>query len=208
MKDSRTKGRRAVLLCCIAVLLVPLSVHSQDSGTAAGSKESMRQQAGKWVAEPGATTRDMRMHKSLESMLAQNVNLSALSIATDVENGRAYLRGEVRTGAERQLAGELAKNVDGIIEVQNDLVVRSAEPATGDRLSRRVSDAALTAQVKSRLMLSNNTSGLAIDIHTENNVVTLDGVVGSDTERELAELIAGNTRGVSAVRNKLDVRPD
>ncbi len=207
MKRFRIKSGRALLFVCLTALLTPLSAYGQQAGKKVDIEPPTQEQAGQ-AKKAGEVTTDTRIHKMLESRLAQNEHLRALSIGTDVENGEVYLRGEVRSGAQRALAGELASNIDGVTGVQNDLVVKSAEPPTGERLSRQASDAALTAQVRSRLMLSNNTSGLAIDVTTENNVVTLRGAVGSDAERELAGLIAGNTRGVTRVRNELQVRPE
>jgi len=207
MKRFCIKSRRGLLLCCVTASLVPLSVYAQQAGKKVDIEAPTQQQAGQ-VEKAGEGMRDTQIHKTLESRLAQNEHLRALSIDTDVENGKVYLRGEVRSGAQRALAAEVAGNVDGVTGVQNDLVVNSADPPTGERLSRQASDAALTAQVKSRLMLSNNTAGLAIDVHTENNIVTLRGTVSSATERELAGLIAGNTEGVTEVRNELQVRPD
>lgn len=62
--------------------------------------------------------------------------------------------------------------------------------------------------MKSRLLLSDNTSGLAINVDTSDSIVTLQGDIDSDTERELAGLIAGNTPGVSEVKNKLKLKSD
>jgi len=204
MKRLHTKSRGAVLLCCAAALLLPWSAYGQASA----DKESMMDPVDETIQQAGDIMSDIRLHTMLETRLARNEHLSAMSIDTDVNNGKAYLKGEVETGAQRQLAGELATSIDGITEVQNDLVVRSAEPGIGERISQQASDAAVTAQVKSRLLVSDNTSGLAINVSTENDVVTLEGEVGSDTERELAGLIAGNTAGVAEVNNKLKVKTE
>lgn len=208
MKRFRIKIRGAVLLCCVTALLLPLSAYSQDSGKKSGDKESMQQQAGEMMEHAGEAMSDMRLHMMLETRLARNEHLSAMGIDTDVKNGKAYMMGEVETDAQRELATELAGTVDGITEVQNDLVVKSAEPGMGEKLSQQASDAALTARVKSRLLLSDNTSGLAINVDTADSIVTLQGKVDSDTERELAGLIAGNTPGVAEVNNKLELKSD
>ena len=201
MKRLHNKSHRAVLLCCAAAMLLPLSAYSKD----AEDNKSMQEQAGEMMEHAGDAMSDMRMHMMLETRLAQNEHLSALAIDTDVKNGKAYLTGEVQTDAQRELAGQLSKDIDGIDEVQNDLVVKSAEPGMAEQLSQQASDAALTARVKSRLLLSDNTSGLAINVDTADSVVTLQGEVDSDTERELAGLIAGNTPGVAEVKNKLEL---
>jgi osmotically-inducible protein OsmY len=98
--------------------------------------------------------------------------------------------------------------VDGVKSVMNDLQVNADAQTLGEQLAAGVDDAALTARVKSRLLASDNTSGLQIDVDTKGSVVTLSGKVGSDTERELAGLIAANTPGVSSVNNELDAGND
>ena len=199
----------ALLVCCVTALLLPLIAHSENTAGESGQHvESTQDNAGDMMEKTGDAMSDMRMHMMLETELAQNDNLSAVSIDTDVDNGKAYLTGEVETGAQRELAGELARNIDGIMMVQNDLVAQDAEPGMGEKMSQQASDAALTAKVKSRLLVSDNTSGLAINVDTKKNIVTLEGDVGSETERQLAGLIAGNTAGVEEVRNELKVKPE
>lgn len=204
MKRLRNKSHGAMLLCCAAALLLPWSAYGQASA----DKKSMEEQAGEMMEHAGDAMSDMRMHMMLETKLAQNEHLSTMMINTDVKNGKAYLTGEVKNEAQRELATELTKTVNGITAVQNDLVVKSAEPTMAEQLSQQADDAALTARIKSRLLMSENTSGLAINVDTSDSVVTLQGKVGSDTERELAGLIAANTSGVAEVNNKLKVKPE
>jgi hyperosmotically inducible periplasmic protein len=157
--------------------------------------------------QAGEAASDMRMHMALEMKLATSDELSALMINTDVRDGVAHLEGEVGTEAQRDLAGEIARTLEGIRSVQNDLRVNADAQTLGEQLAEGIDDAALTARVKSRLLASENTSGLQINVDTTESVVTLSGEVDSDTERELAELIAANTPGVSSVRNELEVGP-
>lgn len=151
------------------------------------------------------TAQDIRMHVALEAKLAQSDELSALAIGTDVKDGVVHLEGKVDSDARKELATELAKSVDGVKSVRNDLQVVGDEPGLLEKMQQAAGEGALTARVKTRLLASQNTSGLDIDVSTEDDVVTLEGEVGSETERELAELIAANTAGVAQVRNKLDV---
>jgi osmotically-inducible protein OsmY len=166
--------------------------------------ESMQHRAGEMMAEAGDAASDMRMHMALEMKLAANDQLSAMMINTDVKDGVAHLEGEVATDAQREMAAELAMTVDGIESVMNDLQVNADAQSLGEQLAEGIDDAALTTRVKSRLLASENTSGLEIGVETTDSVVTLSGQVDSDTERELAELIAANTPGVSSVRNELN----
>jgi hyperosmotically inducible protein len=71
---------------------------------------------------------------------------------------------------------------------------------------RGVTDSAITAAVKSKLAVDDE--GGAIDVDTHGGVVTLTGVVGTQAEKEQAELIARNTEGVTRVVNNITVEAD
>lgn len=209
--DNFPRMRTALLSLAAATLMVPLAAGaygSKDAGEAGKGKDdkSMQKQTEKMTESMRDTASDIRMHVALESKFAQSDELSSLAIGTDVKDGVVHLDGEVETAARKEMATELAKSVDGVKSVRNDLKVTDKEPGMLDRLQDAASDTALTARVKSRLLASDNTSGLAISVSTEDLVVTLEGDVESDTERELAELIAANTSGVSDVRNELKVK--
>ena len=53
-----------------------------------------------------------------------------------VEDGVVTLAGDVRVGAERDSAGNLARRVNGVHRVINNIVVANPEPA-GSRIARR-----------------------------------------------------------------------
>lgn len=68
-------------------------------------------------------------------------------------------------------------------------------------------DAATTAAVKSKLLGDTKVGGLAIDVDTKDNVVTLTGKVRSTAERDEAIRLARTTTGVKNVVNHLTVDP-
>lgn len=152
---------------------------------------------------------------SIETALLLNTHLNNFKIDTDVKNGVVTLTGTVDSDIDRDLAGEIARGVDGVTEVSNQLTVgttRAAQPSVADRAQAEArnfgqwaEDATTTAEVKTRLLANDNTEGLKIDVTTRSNVVTLSGTVRSEEEAELAEKIADNVDGVSAVRNELTV---
>lgn len=147
----------------------------------------------------------------IETIYLLNSHLNGFTIDTDVRNGAVHLTGKVENSIDRDLAGELAKGVDGVTSVQNDLVIdaRGARTAAknGERsFSGRVADATTTAEVKSKLLANSNTHGMKIDVDTRGEVVTLSGTVASAEEKQLAEQLARNTHDVKDVNNKLTVR--
>jgi hyperosmotically inducible protein len=70
---------------------------------------------------------------------------------------------------------------------------------------RSVADSAITAIVKSELVVDNETSSANINVDTRGGVVTLTGVVTTQANKEQAERIARNTEGVTRVINNITV---
>ena len=147
----------------------------------------------------------------LETAYLFNPHLSDLLIDTEVKNGYVMLSGTVRSDIDRDLAEEIARSLDGVESVGNTLTVQEelevpAMPEPAPDFVQKVKDVTTTAQVKTRLIGNGNIAAGDIDVDTENNVVRLSGEVRSDTERQLAELIARNTSGVQSVFNELEIR--
>lgn len=157
---------------------------------------------------------DAWLDGKLESAYLFNEHLSPFDIDTDVSNGVVRLTGSVESEIDRDLAEEIAKSIDGVSDVKNDLVIDKAKARTArnddashERSSFRksVSNATLTAKIKTKLLTNSNTSGMAVDVDSEGGKVTLSGTVDSDEEKELIARIAENTSGADSVDNQLMV---
>jgi osmotically-inducible protein OsmY len=180
----------------------------------------------------GQDIADARREGIIWSTFATNPNLRETGIEVEVKRGVAIISGTVESRVERELAEELARNVEGITRVDNRIDVDPlrrplAQDTVGgtatlhdrdrDRIDDRrgdrdfgtvVSDATTTAQVKSKLLWNRHTSGMDIDVDTWRGHVTLSGVVDSNAERQLAEQLARNTGNVVRVDNRLEVVRD
>lgn len=106
--------------------------------------------------------------------------------------GAAILVGCSQEAADR--AATAVENAPAQVE-------RGAERAVAG-----MDDAAITAKVKTALIAEPDLKGMAIDVDTEQNVVTLNGAVASEAVRERAERIAKEVEGVKDVRNQLLVK--
>jgi len=162
-------------------------------------------------AEREGAAKDAYIDGKLEAVYALNRYLSAFEIDTEVDQGIVHLTGKVQHDVDRDLAGELAKGIDGVVDVDNKLAIVSdarATPAEGkDRsFGEWVDDATTTASVKAKLVANPNTKGMKIDVYARANVVTLSGEVASGEEKALAEELARNTGTVKDVLNQLSVR--
>jgi len=160
----------------------------------------------------GDKIEDAWIDGSIETAFLFNTHLNNFKIDTDVNNGVVTLRGTVESDIDRDLAEEIAKGVEGVARVDNQLVVGAVEPEDRDRAEAQsrdfrqwAADATTTAEVKAKLLANDNTEGLAIDVDTRANVVTLSGKVDSKEEAQLAEQIADNVDGVAEVQNELTI---
>lgn len=173
--------------------------------------------------------KDAWIKGKLEGVYLFNEHLSPFKIDTEVENGIVDLTGTVDTEIAKDLAGEIARGVDGVRQVNNQLIVENGGTNTRERVAegrdrnaggtgsrnredagengfvRWVKDATITAMVKSKLLANGEVSGMKIDVDTRDNRVTLSGEVESDEARQLAEKIAENTENVVDVENNLRV---
>jgi osmotically-inducible protein OsmY len=159
-------------------------------------------------AEEGS---DLWIESQLTTTYALNEHLSSRQIDVAVAEGVVTLSGQVENGVEKALAGEIAKGVDGVEKVRNNLAVGPVSRKEPSRLSGymdTVNDATITAKVKSNLLWNRTTDGLDIDVDTDEGVVTLTGAVETAAQRDMAVQLARNTSGVREVVDRLAVDPD
>lgn len=86
--------------------------------------------------------------------------------------------------------------------------------ATGCAVSRGqqsvgtyVDDATITTQVKARMVDNKQVDAAAISVETMKGTVMLSGFAKNSTERNTAEILAREVKGVVAVKNEIAVRP-
>lgn len=98
------------------------------SGTTAEFKDSManaKQAAKEAGAAVSATVDDAAITASVSAGLAKDPELSAIKINVDTKGGAVILRGPAPTAAARTRAEEVAKGVQGVKSVDNQLEVKS-----------------------------------------------------------------------------------
>lgn len=87
---------------------------------------------------------------------------------------------------------------------------REGASAIGDKIAAAgsdardfISDAALTAKIKSKMQLDDTLQGSSIGVSTSDRVVTLTGTAGSPVEHERALQLARETKGVKSVVDRI-----
>lgn len=157
--------------------------------------------------------KDGWIESKLETALILNKYLNPFEIDIRVDNNVATLEGEVHSDIDKELAENIALGVEGIDSVTNKIKVvekssRSAAAKTtkGRSFAQYVDDASTTAAIKTELLASKNVAGLAINVDTYNNTVTLSGDVKTGAQKDLAQAIAAKQKDVKDVINKLQVK--
>lgn len=143
---------------------------------------------------------DATITASIKSRLLWNEVTDGLDINVDTMEGRVTLTGDTTTAAEKQVAGRLALRTDGVVSVDNRIVVTPGDVQTKRTASSQpIEDGWITTKVKSSLLMSKNVDGLDLTVETKNGVVFLGGQTSSRAELTLAQEIAEDVRGVTRV---------
>lgn len=155
---------------------------------------------------------EARQETQIWTTYALSPYLRANDLKVSVDNGKATLTGKVEESVNKDLAKQIALGVDGIKEVDNQIVVQHdyVAPAASSTRSygEAIDDATITATVKSKLLWSKHADGLTTNVDTNRGHVTLKGTADSGAAKDIAGRLASNSRGVVSVDNQLVVTPN
>ena len=140
-------------------------------------------------------------------------SLSATDIEVLAKNGEVTLRGEATSTAQKDLATEYTKDMDGVNAVKNEMTVAPAAKKPGEKtiseriyaMSGSIDDASITALVKTTLLYHRSTSALKTTVETKEGVVKLGGKASNVSEKELATKYVADVHGVKMVVNHMTV---
>jgi hyperosmotically inducible protein len=168
----------------------------------------------------GCAQSDVGITTSVKTQLAADELVRAREINVDTQDSVVTLTGVVQTAAEETKALEIARNTDGVANVVDSIAVATrgeqGAASTGGRDGEvlpanpeiaALTDAGITAQVKTSLLADRAVGGLQIDVDTRDRIVTLTGAVKSDTEKARAVELASTIENVIRVEDRLTVRP-
>ncbi len=158
------------------------------------------------VGDQPAANSDAWITLKVKTALTFRKNVSAGSTEVNTSNGVVTLTGKADSSAQKELTGEYAKDVEGVTEVRNELVVANPAPAAHRNFADKVDDVSITAQVKTTLLFHKSTHVLATKIVTKDGIVTLHGEAKNAAERDLAAKYAEDIKGVKQVNNRMTVR--
>jgi osmotically-inducible protein OsmY len=133
--------------------------------------------------------------------------LGVTNPSAQVNDGVATLRGTVNTGDERLRAAAIARSVEGVGQVIDELEVDATaidDPPLGN--TGATLETAVVSELRRDALLSSRDIRVVADRRT--NTVTLIGEVGSEAERQRAMQVAEDGFAAGQVRNRLIIRRD
>ena len=179
-RRSASKAVLATALLASISACVPLVL---GGGAVMGTMVAIdRRTTGSQVEDEGI---ELRTASRIRASISENAHLNVTSY-----NRRVLLTGEVASEQDKAAAQEIAKQVENVRMVVNELVV--AEPST---LVQRSHDTLITGKVRASLVDAKDLMAKAFKVVTERQVVYLLGRV---TERE-AHSATEIARGVDGV---------
>ncbi len=139
---------------------------------------------------------DADIQANVESVLLWNADIDSTRIDVSVDTGIVTLNGTVDTYWQRWRAENLAKDVNGVLEVINELTVVPGESILDENIANQI----IRAYERNSIIDPDS-----VTVKVENGEVTLTGEVSSWYAHMRAEEIAAATLGVIFVENLLVV---
>lgn len=143
---------------------------------------------------------DAQLSQEVEQELASDPKLNASGIAINVDQGAVSLLGTIDTYAEKAIAENAAKRVNGVRAIALNLEVRLPESHL-----RTDSDIAVAVQnaLTWDVLIPTTVTG-----KVEDGWITLEGPVTWNYQREAAEHAVRNLFGVVGVFNSVTIKPE
>jgi osmotically-inducible protein OsmY len=143
---------------------------------------------------------DHEIREEVLEELDRDPQIAARDIAVALRDGVVTLAGFVRSHGERARAEAIAKRIEGVGGIANDIEVRMAlfDGRPDPEVARE-----LVAAIRNELP----TLCERIRVHVASGRVTLEGDVDWHEHRLQAEELAGRVRGVSSISNEIVVAP-
>jgi len=151
-----------------------------------------------------ATNSDAWLVTKVKTTLLFHSSVSASATEVNAKDGIVTLRGNAASQAQRDLTTEYAKDIDGVKDVENEMVV-STPSKKAQSAGDKIDDASITGLAKMTLLYHRSTSALNTSVTTKNGVVALTGKAKNAAEKDLATKYVKDVNGVKSVNNRMTI---
>jgi hyperosmotically inducible protein len=152
--------------------------------------------AGAAISDAGITTK-------VKAKYLGDDRLKGSHIKVTTTNGVVTLTGSALGADSKSAAEELAKEVNGVKSVDDELVTSASQGSAHKAMAtteRVGSDSWITTKVKSEIMADSVSKGFKVSVKTVNGVVMLSGVLPNDDAVAHVKDLAEKVEGVKSVK--------
>lgn len=149
---------------------------------------------------------DATVTSSIKGVLMTDRMINASQIGVETQQGIVSLNGIVPSPDQKLRAELLARDIQGVRQVVNNLQVAVVTP-TPSISAPFQNDPEITATIKEKLMADRLANLARVHVDTTEGTVYLNGTVPSTVHKVRAEQVARDVRGVIQVVNNLQVQP-
>jgi len=153
----------------------------------------------------GTDKSDVWIRAKVRSILALHRKVSGSSTQVDIKEGVITLRGLATSEAQKELAGEYAGDVQGVLRIVNLMTVAKSPSKPEATVVETIDDASISAQVRVALRSHRSTSALSTKVETTDGVVRISGMAKNVAETSLVTKLAADISGVKTVVNDMTI---
>ena len=153
-------------------------------------------------ADEKTSINDTWMTAKTKIALFADARIKGSEINVETSQGSVMIRGKVDSDEAKQAAEGIAKGIDGVKTVKNELQV--VAPAKREAINDR--DASITMRVIAKIANDHSLYSAGIHAQTNAGVVSLSGEVSSLMTSAQASWTAWQVPGVKSVKNDLTVK--
>jgi len=177
---------------------------AQTSADKPTMKEKVEQQADQTGEKIKSTAQDAKAGMS-DSWITSKTKITLFAddrvkgrqVHVETQNGVVMLRGKVDSAEAKSAAAEVAKGIDGVKNVKNELQV----VAPSQRTEVTADDNAIAKSVQNKLKADPQLKSAKVEVN--NGVVSLSGEVKNIGASAKASEVARSVAGVRSVKNDL-----
>ncbi len=196
----RSEFKFGVALVTAVLFALPLSAGAADkAGKTEGTMDKMENKTKETTQEVKGAVSDSWLTSKAKIALFADDRVAGKDVRVETVNGQIFLRGKIDSEEAKMAAADIAKGIEGVKSVKNDLQV--VPPAA--RKTVTANDKQITKAVEASI--AKDATLKKIDVRTDAGVVVLSGEVPNISAAAKASEMAHRVDGVKSVKNELRV---
>lgn len=150
----------------------------------------------------GTEVDDSVVTTRVKAALLDNTEVKGFDIQVETRKGEVMLSGFVSNQAQIDQAVNVAKAVEGVTNINNQLSIKDGLATLGNKID----DSVITTEVKTALLADANIKSLDITVTTHKGEVQLSGFVNNQGQIDRALEVAHGVGGVTQVGNQMSLK--